>query len=186
MSTLELSVDFGAVNQALDGVYEDAKRAARPAAQAGAQVLYDQVVRNVDALTKSRTGNLRRAIYQAYMDKASTEGNATYRVSWNKTKAPHGHLVEFGHIQRYKVYLGRDGKFYTRLKPGVKIAKAHRTKVGNIRAKFRGQYYQPLPTPIQHPARPFIRNATAAFPRAIAAMEERFLAELFKSNYRAE
>jgi HK97 gp10 family phage protein len=42
-------------------------------------------------------GQLRDAIFLAYSDKQSKEGRATYSISWNKRKAPHGHLIEFGH-----------------------------------------------------------------------------------------
>jgi hypothetical protein len=36
-------------------------------------------------------------------------------VSWNAKKAPHGHLVEFGHWMAYKWARGEEGKFYTPL-----------------------------------------------------------------------
>lgn len=41
-------------------------------------------------------GNLRDAIYQAQRESRSGGGHATYVVSWNKTKAPYGHMVEYG------------------------------------------------------------------------------------------
>lgn len=82
-----------------------AKGAARPAAQAGIQVLYDEVRARVPVGTKPHStkgkkhtfepGNLRQAIYQAYAD-GSTPERATYRVSWNKKKAFYGHMVEHG------------------------------------------------------------------------------------------
>lgn len=34
-------------------------------------------------------------------------------MTWNSKKAPHGHLVEFGHLQPFKVYKGADGQWYT-------------------------------------------------------------------------
>ena len=42
------------------------------------------------------TGNLRDSIYMARDDESSNDERATYVVSWNKRKAPHGHLLEFG------------------------------------------------------------------------------------------
>lgn len=43
-----------------------------------------------------KTGNLERAIYWAYSPERSTDSQKTYRISWNKRTAPHGHLIEFG------------------------------------------------------------------------------------------
>jgi len=44
-------------------------------------------------------GQLQEAIYLAFSDNRSTptNGRYVYSVSWNATKAPHGHLLEFGH-----------------------------------------------------------------------------------------
>lgn len=43
-----------------------------------------------------KTGNLQNAIYWAFSPEKSTDTQKTYRISWNKRKAPHGHLIEFG------------------------------------------------------------------------------------------
>lgn len=130
----------------MDQMGEAVRDAIRPVAQAGAQVLYDRVKLNVAGLG-TKTGNLQSAIYQAYMKESSQEGkSALYRVSWNVTKAPHGRLLEHGWIQRYKVYMGRNGQWYT-------LKKA------------------PLQTPVQHPGRAFIRRAAAAEGEAIDAMK---------------
>jgi hypothetical protein len=130
-----------------DGMEADLQEAARPAAQAMAQVLYEAVRTNVSALG-SKTGNLYASIYQAFSPENSGPGKATYHISWRTggsgVRAPHGHLVEFGHIQKYKVYLGKDGNWYTNKKA-------------------------PLASPVQVAARPFIRPASAKFPEAIEA-----------------
>ena len=42
-------------------------------------------------------GALKRSIYQAYSADHSSAAVATYHVSWNARKAPHGHLIENGH-----------------------------------------------------------------------------------------
>jgi HK97 gp10 family phage protein len=42
------------------------------------------------------TGQLSAAIYRKYSPELSTETTKVYRISWNRSKAPHGHLVEFG------------------------------------------------------------------------------------------
>lgn len=51
-----------------------------------------------------RRGQLRDAIYNAYDGRRSVlnEGHIVYGVSWNRRKAPHGHLLEFGHWMPYE------------------------------------------------------------------------------------
>jgi len=63
-NTVNMAVDLGAFNDMISELEEDIQAAVRPAAQAGAQVFYDAVVRNVNALGK-KSGNLAGAIYQA-------------------------------------------------------------------------------------------------------------------------
>jgi hypothetical protein len=109
---LTLKFDDAGAQAELDALAAKHMAAVRPAAQAGAQVLYDQVKLNVAGIGKV-TGNLGRSIYQAFSDDNSTGARATYHVSWNASKAPHGHLVEYGHIQTRKVYVGSDGNWYT-------------------------------------------------------------------------
>lgn len=145
MPSFDVTVDERAIDRLFNGLEDDLDRAVRPAAQAGAQVLYDAVKLNVARIGKV-TGNLASSIFQAFSDQASSPGVAVYRVSWNASKAPHGRLVEFGHIQRFKVYLGKDGKWYT-----------------NKDA--------PLPAPVQVGAKPFLRPAMSQFGAAAEAME---------------
>lgn len=137
------------------GTEQDSARAAaavRPAAQAGAQVLYNAVTANVAALGR-KTGNLARSIYQAHSDDKSWYGTETYDVSWNARKAPHGHLVEFGYVQRFERYIGSDGNWYTN-----KAA--------------------PLSTPRHVGAQSFVRRAASKMPQALQAMEDEFFARL--------
>jgi HK97 gp10 family phage protein len=153
--TFSIKVDISQLG--MDELVADAEAAARPAAQAGAQVLYEAVQRNVNSI-KRHSGNLARSIYQAYSRDNSGQGRATYHVSWNAKKAPHGHLVEWGHLQRYVVYFDEAGRFFTDKK-------------------------RPLTTPKIVQARPFVRPAVAQFPQAEAAMRERWLAELAKQGH---
>jgi HK97 gp10 family phage protein len=62
------------------------------AAMAKAQ--YDEVRLNAEKNKKS--GTLYSAVYRVYSPEKSTDDQKTYRISWNKKKAPHGHLIEFG------------------------------------------------------------------------------------------
>lgn len=89
---------------AVDQLGAAAVECVRPAAQAGAQVLYLEVLARVPVAKaphrlKGREvppGALKRSIYQAYSADNSNATHATYHVSWNARKAPHGHLVEYG------------------------------------------------------------------------------------------
>lgn len=52
-----------------------------------------------------KPGLLRDAIYLAYSDNRSdsAQGRFVYSVTWNARKAPHGHLLEFGHWRYNKI-----------------------------------------------------------------------------------
>lgn len=117
MSGFHIEVDLGDLR--LDALADGAEAAVRPAAQAGAQVFYDRVKANVRGLGR-KTGNLERSIYQVYSRDNSGKARAEYHVSWNRKKAPHGHLVEFGHIQRYVVYIDKRGQWKTLVRPSMR------------------------------------------------------------------
>jgi hypothetical protein len=160
-----LSVDMASLDSMLDAMGDRAEAAARPAAQAASQVLYDEVKRNVSVIPH-KSGRLDSAIYQVYSQSNSGEGRATYHVSWNVRKAPHGHLVEFGHIARYVTYIGKDGNFYTAKRPESKGKPKPRR--GAPQAE-KDAYYVPLPAPKQTRAVAFVRRAQVKFPQALAA-----------------
>jgi HK97 gp10 family phage protein len=95
----------GSTLTGLDALAAAAETNVRPAAQAGAQVLYEEVLQRVPVAKRARTtkggkvippGALKASIYQAFSEDNSTADRATYHISWNHRKAPHGHLVEFG------------------------------------------------------------------------------------------
>lgn len=132
--TLDLS-DLG-----LDELATGAEEAVRPAAQAGAQVFYDRVKANVTKLGRV-TGNLAGSIYQVYSKDNSGRGRAQYHISWNRKKAPHGHLVEYGHVQRYVVYIDKRGQWKTLVRP--KMAGKPRPK-RNAPQAVKDAYYVPL------------------------------------------
>lgn len=100
-----IKFDDEALFKGLDGITAGANQETRPAAQAGAQVFYDEVLLRVPVNTKTikkksgkeiLPGALKRAIYQAFSQDNSSEERATYHISWNAKKAPHGHLIENG------------------------------------------------------------------------------------------
>ncbi len=166
-----VDVDLSAFDDLMQQLGDDAEEAARPAAQAMAQVLYDEMKRNVAALGRV-TGNLDRSIYQAFRDKESGPGFAGYRITWNHVKAPHGQLVENGYIQRYKVYVGADGHWHTAVRPE---ARGTRKPSRNASQAVKDAYFVPLPAPKQVPARSFVRRSTSKFGEAQAAGEATLL-----------
>ena len=146
--SFNLSIDLSAFERDMEALAERAEKAARPAAQAGAQVIYERVKANVAALGR-KTGNLDSAIYQAFSANNSGEGKATYHVSWNATKAPHGHLVEWGYIKRWQSIM--------------------------INGKWVTLKNRPLAVPVQVPGKAFMRRAKDAIPMAEEAMRVTFL-----------
>lgn len=160
--SFSMSLDLGSLKRTLAADAQVVAEATRPAAFAGSKVLYEAVKRNVSTI-KSVTGNLKASIYQVHADEDSGPGRSTYYTSWRTSKksglprAPHGHLVEFGHLQRYVVTKDpKTGQFFT-----------HKDK--------------PLPTPIHVPGRPFVRPAAAQQPQALQAAETRYL-EILKEK----
>lgn len=150
--SMTVHVEMGALEVLVEDMATDVEAAIRPAAQAAAQVLVDEVQRNVGRIGR-KTGNLARSIYQVYSKSNSDKERAVYHVSWNARKAPHGHLVEFGHMQRYQVVVDkRTGKWIT--------------------LKNR-----PI-SPKQVGARPFVRPALAKFPQALDAATEVLLSRI--------
>jgi len=163
-NTFQSSVDTAGLDRYLDDLGAAAEDARRPAAQAGAQVLYEEVERNVAGIGR-KTGRLAASIYQKFSPEKSAKGSAVYNISWNAAKAPHGHLVEYGYLQRYRyrpdgmgpmVRPGMDG----RKKPGRRASQAE-----------KDAYYVTLPTPRQVPGKAFVRRAASAFDRAYDAAE---------------
>lgn len=60
-------------------------------------------------------GALQRAIYQAYNDRLNVLQPHIYEyvVSWNRKRAPHGHLIEFGHWMPYQYRTDGQGNFWS-------------------------------------------------------------------------
>lgn len=169
-----LRVDLSSLDALMDELGDRAEAAARPAAQAASQVLYNAVVRNVAQLGRG-TGKLSNSIYQVYSEDRSGPASATYHISWNHRKAPHGHLVEFGYIQRYKVYVGSDGQWHTAVRPEMH---GRRRPSRSASQAEKDAYYVPLAAPRQVAAKAFVRRAAAAFPAAEAAAKNRLLDEI--------
>ncbi len=110
---MNIKMDTSGFVSALRKKAGEIQAATRPAAQAGAQVIYDQARLNVPVSKSAHffygtsyrktgkkyffsPGNLRNSIYQVYSKSNSGDNKATYHISWNHTKAPYGFMVEFG------------------------------------------------------------------------------------------
>lgn len=171
--TLSMDLDTDGLDAILDDLGEDIAGGLRPAAQAAAQVLYDQVKINVSALGR-KTGNLDRSIYQKFSPEQSGALKAVYNISWNHRTAPHGHLVEFGYLQRYRY---RPDGMGPMVRPGM-----DGTKKPGRRAtrEQKDAYYVTLPTPIQVPAKSFVRRAESSFDQAYKAAEDELLDRIHK------
>lgn len=128
---------------------EQLQSLARSMGVAGGQVLRDEA----KLRAPRESGTLAESIYLAFKDGKSTEARAVYSVTWNSRKAPHGHLLEFGHWQPYQV------------------------------VKINGQFVTLKDKPLENPkwiaAHPFLRPAfDSSSGRAVTAMQDRGRARL--------
>ena len=172
-----IDVDLSGINAFLGELEEAASEAIRPAAQAATQVLYDRVRLNVQALGRE-TGNLERSIYQVFSPEHSQDGKrAEYHVSWNHLKAPHGHLVEFGYLQRYRYYQDNQGVVRPMVRPGMDGKKRPGRHASQAE---KDAYYVTLDTPKQVPGKAFVRSAGSALPDAIRAAEDELRRRIFE------
>lgn len=108
-----IKFDTSGIKNAMETERQKMQRAVRPAAQAGAQLIYEAALRNVPVGKKDKffygssyktsgvryffkAGALRDSLYQVFSKDNSSENKATYHVSWNADKAPYAWMVEFG------------------------------------------------------------------------------------------
>lgn len=170
--SFSIGADTSGLEDFLDALGDAAEEAVRPAAQAGIQVLYDQIKVNVASLGRL-TGNLESSIYQYYSDEKSKQGlSAVYHASWNHQKAPHGQLLEFGWLQRYRYYQDNQGRVRPMVRPGME---------GKPRPKRRASqaekdaYYVTLPSPRWMPGHWFVSRAADSMERAYQAAQAELL-----------
>lgn len=118
--SLDVEVDINSLDALFKRLGDAADAAVRPAAQAGAQIVYDFARRNAPVSERAhyfygqaskdapkgekkaaaygpyQPGNLRDAIYQVYSKDNSGPHRAQYQVSFNFQKVPYGFMVEYG------------------------------------------------------------------------------------------
>jgi HK97 gp10 family phage protein len=119
-------MDFQQVFERLDGLAEVAKQhLPRSIGVAAGQIFRDEAKARAPVFESTKMeaganidkppqpGLLRDAIYLAYSENRSAPqiGQATYSVTWNASKAPHGHLQEFGHWGTNMLVKGKKGKW---------------------------------------------------------------------------
>lgn len=109
---------FGVLLEKLSGPLRESL--ARSMAVAGGEVVRDEAKMRAP---QGPTGKLAAAIYLAFRDRYSNDKQVQYSVTWNSSKAPHGHLVEFGYWQIYPVMLLDDGTWITNPKVRLKHPK---------------------------------------------------------------
>ena len=110
---MAIRMNIGQFKEQLRATVDNLHAATRPAAQAGAEVIYQRARINAPVSEDSHffyirgkkygpyaPGNLRDSIYQVFSKDNSFKDVSTYHISWNKDKAPYGYVYEWGNSQR--------------------------------------------------------------------------------------
>lgn len=108
---MKINMNVAKFKEELKATAAELGRATRPAAQAGAQIIYERA-KSIASTIKSKhehkfygtngvygpfqPGTLYRSIYQVFSKDNSYSDVSTYHVSWNANEAPYGGMVEFG------------------------------------------------------------------------------------------
>lgn len=120
-NAFSIKFDHSGLDAALDRLNEGAKEQVRPAAQAGSQVLYEEVEQRAPQsppgtahIFTSRgkkgakrnqylyySGDLKRSVYQAFSEQNSGDGRATYHIAWAKNESRSGRAVPYGYMVEY-------------------------------------------------------------------------------------
>ena len=106
---IKVSINMRQFKQEMAAELALLQKATRPAAQAGAQIVYERAKQLAPVSDAAHIfqiegrkygpfapGNLRDSIYQAFSKDNSAADVSVYHVSWNATKAPYGAMVEVG------------------------------------------------------------------------------------------
>jgi len=185
LDLVTVSFNLAAIEKQTDYLRQIVLDGVREATQAGAQVFYDEVKSRASRLSDS--GTLAASIYQFRNPDEQRPGHAQYKISWRKgTKdrkslgsanlnegaglsvAAHGQLIEYGWIQRYQSYVGKNGQWVTMVQPAMKGKP--KPKRNASQAVKDAYYVLRKGGPIQHAPRSFLRAGyEAANGRALEA-----------------
>lgn len=110
---MTVRMDIGRFKEQLRAEVDKLHAATRPAAQAGAQIIYERARINAPVSSDSHyfyirgkkygpyaPGTLRDSIYQVFSKENSFKDVSTYHISFNKDKAPYGFVVHNGASNR--------------------------------------------------------------------------------------
>ena len=147
----------------LENLQTEVSAALRPAAHQGSVVFYDEMKIRAPV----ETGGLRDSIYRAHVAEKSSGSRQVYQVGPNVSKAPHWHLLEFGHWL-YNAFA--NGRFLP-----SKSNKKLRVKKPPSGHKAVHDLPGALDQPVFVPASPYIRPTfDAKAGAALARAKERF------------
>lgn len=106
---MRINMNVAQFKEQLQATTNELQKATRPAAQAGAQIIYDAARLNAPVSKRPHKfygthkvygpyapGNLRDSIYQVFSKTNSYKDVSAYHISWNADKAPYGWMVELG------------------------------------------------------------------------------------------
>ena len=106
---MRINMNVAQFKEQLQATTNELQKATRPAAQAGAQIIYDAARLNAPVSKKPHKfygthkvygpyapGNLRDSIYQVFSKDNSYKDVSTYHISFNKSEAPYGFIVHNG------------------------------------------------------------------------------------------
>jgi hypothetical protein len=119
-----IKADFSGWQRAVEKLQGPLKVSlARSIAVGMGEVLRDEAKQ----LAPIKEGVLKDSIYLAFKEGRSNGQEVVYSVTWNHLKAPHGHLIEFGHLRVNEVIRLDDGtwRFTTTRLPEPKFVAAH-------------------------------------------------------------
>lgn len=110
---MAIRMNVAQFKEQLRATVDDLHAATRPAAQAGAQIIYERARLEAPVSDKSHyfyirgkkygpyaPGNLRDSIYQVFSKDNSYKDVSTYHISFNKSEAPYGFVVHNGASDR--------------------------------------------------------------------------------------
>ena len=110
---MAVRMNVAAFKEQLRAEVDKLHAATRPAAQAGAQIIYERARLEAPVSADSHyfyirgkkygpyaPGTLRDSIYQVFSKDNSFRDVSTYHVSWNADKAPYGYAYEFGESKK--------------------------------------------------------------------------------------
>lgn len=163
---MTLTEDFSKQLKTLETVVQE--KVLRSSARAGALVFYELM----HAYAPYKEGGLMNAIYHKFINETSTQNYKSYRIGVNHKKAPHWHLLEYGHMMYYQVRKKPNGDWVTLVRKD-KIGTPPPSRWASKEVK--DAYYIPLKGGAKHIAgKAFIRKSyDDGKDMAMAAVSER-------------